>query len=852
MNKGRRIAYVVAGVALAGVCMAESLSPGEEEARVEQLLGKMTREEKMALCHGNSKFNTAGIPRLGIPRIAMSDGPHGVRRETEEHSWGPVGREDDHVTYLPTGFSLAATWNPELGRLFGETLGEEARHRGKDILLGPGVNIVRTPLCGRNFEYLGEDPYLAGRMGAEVVQGIQSRGVAACVKHYALNNQEWDRSGVNVVADERTLREIYLPAFEAAVRAGVWTVMGAYNRFRGAWCCENGYLVRDILKGEWGFDGIYLSDWGAVHSTHASAWNGLDIEMGTSDDYETYYFAGPLREAIERGEIPIEVIDDKVRRILRVMIRAGALDPDTRPGGLRNTTAHQRAARDIAAESIVLLKNDGLLPLDVHTVLNLVVIGENAARRHGGEGGSSAIRALYEVTPLEGFARRGGDMVKITHVEGYRDGGEEGGFPPVGEGCLQTFDPQSGLPGWKAEYYGNKDLSGAPVAVVYEKGVRHEWGGGAPVTGVGGDGFSARWTAEIRPAASGVHRIGLASDDGSRLRIDGRTVIDHWRDHGKAWKSATIELEAGKTYRFEVEYYESGGEAAVELGWIAPDSPSGKTGTGWEDALAAARAADAVLIVGGLNHARETEGVDRADLRLPGGQNEWIEAVAAVNPRTVVILVCGSAVEMPWIDRVSAVVQMGYAGMEGGHALADVVFGDVNPSGKLPVTFPRRLEDSPAHAIGQYTDGDCEYRDGLLVGYRGYDTRRVEPLFPFGHGLSYTEFAYRNLRIDPKTLEVSLEVQNTGLRRGREVVQLYVQARKSRLPRPDKELKQFAKVELDPGETRRISLPLEERSLAFYDPARRQWAAEPGEYEILVGSSSRDIRLGAQFTYPAP
>ncbi|MBN1270432.1 MAG: glycoside hydrolase family 3 C-terminal domain-containing protein [Kiritimatiellae bacterium] len=849
MKSWRMIAVVVATAATALSAAEDRAAAPDIESRIENLLKQMTLAEKVSLCHGNSTFNTAGIERLGIPGLAMSDGPHGVRRETERFSWAPVGREDDHCTYLPTGSSLASTWNKALAHRFGGALGAEARHRGKDIILGPGINIVRTPVCGRNFEYFGEDPFHVGHMAAEVVRGIQKNDVAACVKHYALNNQEWNRGWVNALVDERALREIYLPAFEQTVRAGALTFMGAYNRFRGQWLCENKYLVNDVLKGDFGFQGVYLSDWGGTHSTRDAALNGLDIEMGMSDNYENMFFAKPLRAAVERGQVPESVVDDKVRRILRVMTHINALDPDRRRIGARNTTANQRTARDIAAESIVLLKNNGVLPLDIHKTLKLAVIGENADMKHADGGGSSGIQALYEITPLEGLKRRCGDMVKITHVPGYRDTGDTAAFEPIRESYIQTFDPKSGIRGWKAEYFNDRDLRGQPAAVGYEKSADINWHGGSPAAGVREDNFSVRLSAEIRPTASGIHHLGLTSDDGSRLKIDGKLVINHWGDHGEEQKDAKVELKAGQTYRFEIEYYDSAGGAMVRLGWVTPDARTTDPQVAFADAIKAAREADAVLVFGGQNHRYDQEGVDRRDIRLHGRQNELIEAVAAANPRTAVFVLCGSAVEMPWADKVPCVLHMGYAGMEAGTAVADIVFGDVNPSGKLPITYPKRLEDVPAHSIGQYNDQDCEYKEGLLVGYRYYDTKNVEPLFPFGHGLSYTRFAYSNLTVDAATLEARVDVRNIGGRRGKEVVQLYVRDVASRLPRPAKELKGFEKIDLAPGETKQVVFRLDERALSFYDPDAKGWVAEPGEFELLVGSSSRDIRLQTRFAY---
>ncbi len=812
------------------------------EKRIDDLLKQMTLAEKVTLLHGDSKFNVAGIKRLTIPPIALSDGPHGVRRENARDTWAPAGWTNDQSTYLPTGSALAATWNRDMARLFGDTLGAEARDRKKDIILGPGINIVRTPLCGRNFEYFGEDPYQVGEMAAGVVRAIQSNDVACCVKHFALNNQEWNRGWVNAVVDERTLREIYLPAFEKSAHAGAWTFMAAYNRVGGQYCAENKHLVRDILKGEWGFDGVYISDWGGTHSTKASAENGLDIEMGTSDHYDTYFLAKPLRKAVEDHDIAESVVDEKVRRILRMMIRTGMLDPEKRKAGSRNTKEHQQAARDIASEAIVLLKNDGVLPLDASTIRKIAVIGDNADKQHGSQGGSSEVKTLYEITPLEGLKEKAGQAIQISFVRGYRDVNQSAAVEPIRESCIQTFDSKTGVRSWKAEFFNNPNLKGAPVLVRYDKDVNFNWGEHAPASGIGANQFSARWTAEIRPAASGTYLVALTSDDGSRLKINDKQVVNNWGDHGEETRDAKVELVAGQTYRFVVEYYDASKSASISFGWAPPGGRSDPE-TEFSEALKAAREADAVIVFAGLNHRYDQEGVDRRDLSLPGRQNELIAALAAANPRTAVFITSGSAVEMPWIDQVKCVAQNWYAGMEGGRAIANVIFGDVNPSGKLPVTFPKKLEDSPAHAIGEYNDNNCEYKEGLLVGYRYYDTKNVEPLFPFGHGLSYTEFKYSNLKIDPAALTVSVDIANSGKVKGREVAQLYIRDVESSVPRPIKELKGFEKVELAPGETKSVVFKLDQRSFSFYDAQAKRWVAEPGQFEILVGSSSKDIRV---------
>ena len=687
------------------------LDPGQPlEARVSDLLGRLTLEEKISLLHGDSKFTTAAIPRLGLPRRWLSDGPHGVREDIGPDTWQPSGHTDDFSTAMPCGLALAATWNPELAHAEGTVIGEEARARGKHIMLGPAINIMRTPLCGRNFEYLGEDPFLTGRMAVGYITGVQSQDVASCVKHFAANNQEWERNTIDVEMDERTLREIYLPAFQAAVQEGkVWSVIGAYNQFRGQHCCENDYLLNRILKGEWGFRGLVVSDWNGTHDTKEAAANGLDLEMGTErPTYEDYYLARPYREGLQRGEFPQSGLDDKVRRNLRVMIATHVLDG--RAPGTLNTKAHQDAARRVAEEAMVLLKNSGeLLPLDAGHLRSLAVIGENATRlqTHGGQ--SSEIKAFYEVTPLEGIVRAAGSRVNITYAAGY----------------------------------------------------------------------------------------GAGADAGAADR-----------------------------------------------------------------AVAAARAADAVVFVGGLNHDKyfDTESSDRRDLRLPAGQDDLIRRIVAANPRTVVVLVAGSPVEMgAWLPQVPGVLQAWYSGMEGGNALARVLFGAVNPSGKLPCTFPKALADSPAHALGAYPgkDGVVRYTEGLLVGYRWYDTKGIEPLFPFGHGLSYSHFEYSALQVragsgSPEAAAtLQFELANTSARAGAEVVQVYVHQKHPSLPRPEKELKAFRKILLQPGESQVVTLALGQAAFSFYDP-QRGWVSEPDEFTIEVGSSSRDIRLQAAYqTGPA-
>jgi beta-glucosidase len=678
------------------------------EFRVKDLLSRLTLEEKISIIHADSKFTTPAIPRLGIPRRWLDDGPHGVREDIGPDTWNPAGRTDDFSTAMPSGICLAATWNPDLGFQEGEAIGQEARARGKDIMLGPGVNILRTPLCGRNFEYLGEDPFLTAQMCVGYIRGEQSQDISSCVKHFALNNQEFERGTINVEVDERALREIYLPAFKAAVQqGGVWSVMGAYNQLRDQHCCENDYLLNKILKDEWGFKGLVMSDWDGAHDTRECALNGLDLEMGTEKNYDDYYLAQPYLNLLKSGELPPAGLDEKVRRNLRVMFATHVFDAGRKTGSL-NTTAHQSVARQVAEEGIVLLKNEKqLLPLDAAKLKTIAVIGDNATRLHAHGGDSSGIKAFYEINPLDGIVNRVGKNVNVIFSEGYRKAG------------------------------------------------------GADLT---------------------------------------------------------------------------------------------------ERAVAAAKSADVVIYIGGLNHDKgfDCEGADRKDMKLPYDQDELIQKIVTANPKTIVVLE-GTMVEMDsWLDKVPALLQAWYPGMEGGNALARVLFGDVNPSGKLPATFPKKLSDSPAHALGNYpgTNGTVSYAEGLLVGYRWFDTKNIEPQFPFGFGLSYTTFQYSNLKLIPgdgtdETVTAQFEIQNTGKVAGAEVAQLYVHEKNPALPRPEKELKGFKKILLQPGEKQTVSIPLARSTFAYYDSAQKGWVAQPDSFEIQIGGSSRDIRLRDDFNLAA-
>lgn len=692
------------------------------EKRIEKLIKKMTLEEKVGLLHGNSKFYVAGVERLGIPEWSLSDGPHGVRAEINRHDWAYAGWTNDSASYFPTGTAFAATWNPELACRRGEVLGEEARWRKKDVLLGPGVNIIRSPLCGRNFEYMSEDPYMNSVLAVAYIKGLQSRDVACSVKHFAVNNQETNRTTVDVECSERALREIYLPAFKAAVQeGGALTVMAAYNKFRGEFCAENNYLVRKILRNEWGFDGVYVTDWGAAHSTVPSMEAGLDLEMGTLiDKYEDWYYANPLIEAVKSGKIPMSLVDEKVGDVLRVMIKTNVLDPKKRFGpGSMNTKEHQQATYDAAAEAIVLLKNqNNLLPLDFSSIKSLAVIGDNATRKHSNGGLSSEIKAVYEVTPLEALRAKWGDKVDIRFAQGYEK--------------LSTF----------VEGSNNGQSSGT---------------------------FSS-----------------------------------------KTQESDALLKEA------------------VEV----------------------ARTSDVALLVCGLNHDYDTESFDRLNMDIPYGQVELIQEVVKANPRTIVVMIAGSPLNMAAVDICSpAIVWAWFNGMEGGNALVDVLSGKVNPSGKMPFTTPVSLDQSPAHALGNFPGRDLKvnYEEDILVGYRWFDTKGLPVVYPFGYGLSYTTFNYSNLNTDKKTydqadtIQATFTLTNTGDREGAEVAQLYVSDPVCSVMRPVKELKGFKKVFLKPGESRRITLDIPVSSLAFYSEAQSQFVVEPGEFILQLGASASDI-----------
>jgi beta-glucosidase len=741
---------------------------GKQEEQIEALIGELTLDEKIAMIHGAGFFRTSGIERLGIPPLAMSDGPMGVRNEFPDDKWIPVGNSDDYVTYLPSNSAVAASWNPERAYEFGSVLGEEARGRGKDVILAPGINMKRDPLCGRNFEYMSEDPYLAAELCAPLIKGVQENDVAACVKHFTVNNQETDRLEVDTIVGERALQEIYLPAFYAAVKRGeVYSLMNAYNKCNGSYCGENKELLDHILREEWGYDGTVISDWGSIHSTLGTLDSSMDIEMSVTTNFDQYYLAQPLKEAVEKGEADPKKIDEKVRRILRMMFRLKMMgdQAEERKPGAYDTPDHQEKAAKIAQESIVLLQNrEQILPITkerLQPVSNtyvkgdnlpktlrkrkIVLIGQNANKIHSAGGGSAEIKALYEITPLLALKSRLGGNVEIQYAPGY---------------------------------------------YVPEKTKEEE----------------TNWQA-----------ISLE-----------RQMTETVGEETEEMRSVRIKIE----------------EKRCKLR---------------EEALALASQADEVIFVGGINHDYDTEGKDRGNMKLPYDQDTLIEALLEQKPDTVIVLIGGSPVEMPWREKAKAIVWSYYAGMMTGYAIADVLLGKVNPSGKLPETFPVKYEDTVTAHNGQFgRTGRVEYQEGIFIGYRYYEKENITPAFAFGHGLSYTTFEVKDIQTrlvqpvlpqklfykvddpiwDETCADITVQIQNTGKAAGAQVLQCYISDCECRVERPKKELKGFCKIYLEPGESRQVAFSLPLRAFSFYDETEKSFAWEPGAFQISVGTSS--------------
>ena len=794
------------------------------DKRVNELIGKMTLDEKISLLAGVG-FDTVEIKRLGIPALRMTDGPAGVRT--------------GQATSFPSPVALAATFDPEMVYAVGKAIAQEAKAKGKNVLLAPCVNIQRTPFGGRNFESFGEDPYLAARMAVGYIKGVQSENVMATVKHFAANNQEVNRMTIDAKVDERSLHEIFFPAFKAAVQeADSWAVMSAYNKLNGYYASENHFLLTDILKNKWQFNGLVMSDWGAVHSTVPTLKHGLDLEMPT----DVFLNKSAVRKALEDKQITESDIDSMIHGTLTAMILSGIMDGKGSGPGSLDTPEHRDIALKAARESIVLLQNKlNVLPLDANKIKSIAVIGPNAAVARIGGGGSAEVKPFAAVSPLDGIKRAVG-QIRVDHASGMDVLDDT---TPVPSENLRTPDGSSN--GLAAEYFDNMTLDGPPRLTRIDPQLDFHWATGAPADNIPADKFSNRWTGQLVASVSGRYAISLASNDGGRLFVDDKLVVDVWGDHATLKGSTVVELKAGEPRKIRVEHYENIGNADLVLGWkLLAESAMDK-------AVDAAKNADAAVVFVGLSDAVEVETRDRKELGLPTEQEDLIRAVAKANPKTVVVVTSGGPVTMAnWVGQVPAVIQAFYYGEEGGSAIADVLFGKISPSGKLPATFLKRWEDSPAY--GRYPgDGKAvSYDEGIFVGYRWFDKNNIEPDFPFGHGLSYTTFNYSNLKLFPgkdgSTVTAQFDIENSGGRDGAEATQIYIQDVESSVPRPAKELKGFQKLFLKAGEKKKISIPLDFDAFAFYDTAKRSWVAEKGEFKVLVGSSSRDIRLEGDFT----
>ena len=834
VKSGRRLSrtnLMLLAVLLIGNCLfaqTPKTTQADVEKRVEALVSKMTLDEKITLIGGVNDFYTRPIPRLGIPSLRMSDGPTGV------HDYGPT-------TAYPAGILLAASWDADLAKRVGVSMGLDARARGVNFILAPGMNIYRSPLNGRNFEYFGEDPYLASRMAVGVIEGIQSQAVIATAKHFIANNYEYGRMDHSSDMDERTMREIYLPAFEASVKeAKVGALMDAYNRVNGAFMTQNGLLNTTITKQEWGFNGVMMSDWGATHDGIAAANNGLDLEMPNA----AYMNAATLLPAIKSGLVKEAAIDDKVRRILRKTIEFGFFDRDQTDSSIPLYSLDGRdLALEEAREGMVLLKNENhLLPLDRKKIKTIAVLGPNAYPAVVGGGGSSQTKPFNAVSFLEGISEVAGKDVRVLYLA------ESAPLDTIVSHTEFVLTP-GGAAGLKGEYFDNEEFKGEPALVRTDPRIDFHWGEGSYRDGGPIDHFAIRWTGYFAPQAENDYRFYTSADDGVRLYINDELVIDDWHRHGETLNTYSRHLEAGENYKIRLEYFENVGTATVRFG-ISP-----ATLTLGDESKKLAAKADAVILCVGFDPNSESEGGDRT-FRLPGGQDALIQQVAGVNKNVVVVLNAGGGVDMSkWLEQVPAILHAWYPGQEGGTALAQILFGDFSPSGKLPATFERRAEDNPTFHSYYPQKGDkrVEYTEGVFVGYRGYEKSGVKPLYPFGFGLSYTSFAYSDLRIAPAAkgsgalLDVTFNVKNAGSSKGAEIAQIYVGDSHAPVPRPAKELKGFARVNLRAGETRQVTVTLDRRAFSYYDVKKHDWNAEPGEFAILVGSSSAEIKLQGKY-----
>jgi len=798
---------------------------------IEHLMGQMSLKEKISLIAGagSETFETKAVERLGIPPLKMTDGPLGIR-------WG-------RSIAFPCGIAMASTWNPDLVKEVGKALALEAASKGRNVILGPCVNIARVPHNGRTFEGFGEDPCLASKIAVAYIKGVQSEGVVATVKHFACYNQEYERKVLDVEVDERALNEIYLPAFKAAVEeGGVWGVMSAYNKVNGCYCSENKYLLQKKLKDEWNFKGVVISDWGSVHSVIPTVNSGLDIEMpeGVHLNFRS------IGRALASGAVQLVTIDDKVKRILRVVLWLGLLNSE----GSKTIVLEEAKRRDIAyktaCEGIVLLKNENrVLPLDVRKIKSVAVVGPNATEIRLG-GGSSMVSPSYSVSPLDALRSR------LKGVTIYYEMGVHlaGDVVPADSSYLYVDEKSEAVHGLLGEYFDNVNLEGSPVVVRVDRSINFDWGYSIPADGLPSENYSVRWSGYIKVDEDGEYILEVISDDGVRVFLEDELVVDDWTAHMARYSSCKAYLATGKKYKIRLEYFQAKGDAVIKFGWIRPVENF------VSHAVEAARKADVVIVFAGTSGFFETEGKDRESLDLPCQQDSLIESISEVNKNVIVVLINGSPLLMyKWVDRVKAVLEAWFAGSEAGNAIADVLIGAQNPSGKLPITFPKKWSDCSAFSSYKAEHGHTVYSEGLFVGYRHFDKNDIEPLFPFGHGLSYTEFVYSNLVINslapfnPFPLRISFLVRNAGDLEGAEVCQVYISKPESRVIRPIKELKAFRKVRLRAGEKQLVEIILDRDAFCYFDEMNKVWEIEQGEYRIMVGSSSRDVRLYGTFVY---
>lgn len=813
-------------------------SSAEVKGRVDALLSQMTLEEKIDLLGGVDGFFIRDVARLKLPRLKMADGPIGVR------NFGPA-------TAMAGGIGLTATWNPALAERVGAEIGRDARAKGVHFLLGPGVNIYRAPMNGRNFEYFGEDPYLASRIAVGYVKGVQAQGVTATIKHFIGNNSEFDRHNSDSVIDERAMREIYLPVFEAAVKeAHVGAIMNSYNLTNGEHMSQNHYLLSAVVRKEWGFDGVMMSDWGGTYDGVAAVNGGQDLEMPGPAHMNQQI----LKPAIEQGKVSVATIDDKVRSILNTAVRFGWFDRDQTDWSIpRFNQQGRQVALNAARESLVLLKNEGnLLPLNKGKIKSILVVGPGAYPAVPVGGGSARVEPFSAVSYLEGLSNYLGPDVQVHYSRGVPT------FAEMAEATIFTTAATNGQPGLNAEYFNNPDLQGTPAVSRTER--RMNLGQGSRMV-LPSESASSRWTGYFVPKASGAHDIFVhtSGENGGAYRVflDDKLILDNWTLNKALANYVTIMLEPG-AHKVVLERRgrsQGFGGARTRLGIVR----QGQFVT--DEAKKLAARVDVVVVAAGFDQDTESEGADRT-FYLPPGQNELIQEMSAANKKTIVVMTSGGGVDMvPWVDRIPALLEAWYSGQQGGVALAEVLFGDVNPSGRLPVTFERRWEDNPAHD-SYYPEANTKrvvYKEGVFIGYRGYERAGTKPLFPFGFGLSYSSFKYGNLTIKPVAsaessgtagprFEVAFEIKNTGTREGADVAQVYVGDTQTTIPRPAKELKGFAKVSLRPGETKKVSVILDSRALSYYDVSAKQWRADPGAFDVLVGRSSEQIELRGKLT----